>query len=142
MGNRRPSKTMRFISLVIIVTIAVAQDPSVYDIHRARTKIPRPSFKGHGQPGLSKTLNNHLKASEPFVRPCDEWSPEELQRFMLYLNEHRSPELQEIYKSSNDRRALVRGSSKEYKEHWGKLNEVVVAHPHLLEPHRETHCRE
>merc|ERR1711988_524037 len=126
----------------ILVPVRSCQDPSVYDMHRAKTKVPRPSFKGHGQAGLSKILNGHLIASESRVRPCKQWSPQQLQAFMLKLNEHRSPELQKVYKSTDDRRALVRGSAKEYQDHWTKLNEVAEAHPHLLEPHRETHCRE
>merc|ERR1712070_633921 len=96
------------IAALTLVSIAAAQDPSVYDIHRAKTKIPRPNFKGHGQAGLSAVLNNHLKASEGSrVRPCHQWSPVQLQDFMLKLNEHRSPEMQKIYKSTDDRRALV-----------------------------------
>lgn len=73
---------------------------------------------------------------------CADWSVEELQDFMTVVASERSEVLQDIYRASKDRRQLNLGSVDEYRLHWRKLNHIVSTHTHLLEPLRESHCRE
>lgn len=122
---------------------AAAADLTNQDVIRAKTMVPRSEYKGHGQTELSSVLNGHLQRSEfGRTKACEAWSPAELEEFMATINEHRSPELQEIYQMAEDRRELVLNTTAQYKAHWAELNAVVDAHPQLLRHHRETHCRE
>jgi hypothetical protein len=61
---------------------------------------------------------------------------------MSTVNEHRSPELQQIYQDGHDRRRMRLQTSEDYKKHWRKLNNIAEVHPHIVEPLRESHCRE
>jgi hypothetical protein len=56
--------------------------------------------------------------------------------------EHRSDALQQLYQASKDRRELLLQTLPEFLDHWGDLNRVVSKHPHLLEPQRDSHCRQ
>ena len=118
------------------------QGPTAFDLSRARTKVPRSSFKGHGQSGLSVVLNGHLRRTEDRHLDCDEWTPKKLQTFMGVLNEHRSPELQEIYQFAEDRRTMQLDKPADYTAHWARLNDITASNPALLSHLRETHCRE
>mmetsp|Transcript_63631 Transcript_63631/g.205022 ORF Transcript_63631/g.205022 Transcript_63631/m.205022 type:complete len:551 (+) Transcript_63631:63-1715(+) len=116
--------------------------PSLADLQRAKTKKPRDSYRGPGQAELSGVLNGHLRRAEGRTRACSEWSPEELQTFMGLVAEHRNDELQQVYHTVKDRRRMLLRGVDEYRAHWRRLNDIVGEHPHLLEPQRESHCRE
>eukprot|EP00933_Yihiella_yeosuensis_P034621 TRINITY_DN280_c0_g1_i1.p1 TRINITY_DN280_c0_g1~~TRINITY_DN280_c0_g1_i1.p1 ORF type:complete len:549 (+),score=119.48 TRINITY_DN280_c0_g1_i1:79-1725(+) len=111
------------------------------DLQRAKTKKPRDDYKGKDQTELSKVLNKHMKRSER-VRPCDDWSPAELQEFMASILKERNHDLQEIYAKVKDRRQLKMGGVEEYRAHWDELDGAVKKYPHLLQPHKESHCRQ
>eukprot|EP00440_Ansanella_granifera_P011905 gb/GFBE01012938.1/.p1 GENE.gb/GFBE01012938.1/~~gb/GFBE01012938.1/.p1 ORF type:complete len:545 (+),score=134.79 gb/GFBE01012938.1/:1-1635(+) len=116
--------------------------PAVADLQRAKTKKPRDAYRGEDQAALSKVLNQHLARAEERVRSCAEWAPEQLQQFMHQILGERSDEFQDIYSASKDRRQLRFGSAAEYRSHWEELNRARQRHPHLLEPLRESHCRQ
>jgi len=113
------------------------------DLKRARTKKPRDVYKGDDQTAMSKTLNGHLKRAEKNTLPCEHWSTVELQEFMATIANSRSGDLQQIYTSTQDRRAIKHADTlDEHKEQWEKLNHIVTNHPHLHTPQQEAHCRE
>jgi len=90
---------------------------------------------------MSKVLNQHLLRSEKSTLPCENWSTSELQEFMATIAEHRTDDLQQIYRSADDRRDM-KHSLEDHKMHWAKLNHIVGNHPHLYTPQQEAHCRE
>jgi len=112
------------------------------DLKRARTKKPRDSYKGVDQSDMSQTLNGHLMRKEKHTLPCEHWTTEQLQRFMAAIADHRTPELQQIYQSSKDRRAMQTETSKDHKTQWEMLNRVVSNRPQLYDSLQEAHCRE
>jgi hypothetical protein len=120
----------------------VATSPTSDELQRARTKKPRDEYRGQDQSELSKVLNKHLLRAEKTVRACAEWELKDLQDFLALVAEERNDELQGIYEASKDRRRLQFGSAQEYRSHWGDLNRATARHPHLLEPLRESHCRQ
>merc|ERR1712216_134025 len=143
MGGSAMSRTalcLLLASTLVVGTIALS--PSSQDLHRAKTKIPRDTFKGPGQEGLSKVLNTHLVASEGNTKPCDQWTPRELQEFMAIINGARHPELQKIYQRTNDRRQVLLNETSDFQTHWDELNRIAAKQPHLIAPLRDTHCRE
>ncbi|CAK9107627.1 Hypothetical protein SCF082_LOCUS50097 [Durusdinium trenchii] len=103
---------------------------------------------------MSQKLNEHLKNAEGGTLPCENWSLEGLQNFMATVAEHRSTELQLIYRSSLDRRTLRQESLEDFRSQWKELNRIVSEHPHLHLPQKElrhvggifhdgeAHCRE
>eukprot|EP00746_Dinoflagellata_sp_MGD_P128562 gnl/MRDRNA2_/MRDRNA2_62905_c0_seq1.p1 gnl/MRDRNA2_/MRDRNA2_62905_c0~~gnl/MRDRNA2_/MRDRNA2_62905_c0_seq1.p1 ORF type:complete len:553 (-),score=111.28 gnl/MRDRNA2_/MRDRNA2_62905_c0_seq1:195-1853(-) len=119
-------------------TAQVSQD----DLKRAKTKKPGNEYRGPDQTTMSKTLNGHLKRSEKSTRPCEHWSTMELQHFMATIGEHRSEELQSIYRKTSDRRDIKADSLEDHKAQWTKLNRITTNHPHLYAPLQDAHCRE
>jgi hypothetical protein len=117
--------------------------PAAYDdLKRARTKKPRDLYKGDDQTAMSKVLNGHLKHAERNTLPCEHWSTKQLQDFMAAIADHRSPELQQVYASSSDRRAMKAETLGDHKAQWQKLNDIVDNQPHLYAPQQDAHCRE
>ena len=122
------------------------------DVQRARTKKPGADYKGHSQTVMSKKLNDHLIRAEKSKSskshkssrtiPCEKWSLSELQNFMAVVAEHRSHELQQIYKSTMDRRTIRSESLQDFRSQWSRFNELVDQHPTLHAPQQEAHCRE
>mmetsp|Transcript_41600 Transcript_41600/g.77447 ORF Transcript_41600/g.77447 Transcript_41600/m.77447 type:complete len:559 (-) Transcript_41600:181-1857(-) len=112
------------------------------DLKRARTKKPRVAYKGEDQTTMSKVLNGHIKRAEKNTLPCEHWSPEQLQKFMATIADHRSDELQQVYKTTKDRRVMHADTLDEHKAQWEKLNNIVSNRPHLHAPQQEAHCRE
>lgn len=122
---------------------AAAAPPALAaDLQRARTKAPRDEYRGPDQAGLSKVLNAHLRRAEERTQACDEWTPAELQKLMALIFEERHHEMQEIYQAGNDRRQMKLDSVPEFLQHWADLNQAAQRHPHLLQPLRESQCRQ
>lgn len=111
------------------------------DLHRARTRVPRPAWKGEGHDGMTGVLNGHMERMFPKVRPCRDWSSLELQELQRQLYRARHGELDDIYHRS-DGRKLRRGSLEDYEAHWAEMNEHSRRHPHLAKMQRDGHCHE
>ncbi|CAK9107689.1 Hypothetical protein SCF082_LOCUS50128 [Durusdinium trenchii] len=126
----------------VSVALVLLDATEVKDLQRARRKIPGAAYKGHDQVSMSQKLNEHLKNAEGGTLPCENWSLEGLQNFMATVAEHRSTELQLIYRSSLDRRTLRQESLEDFRSQWKELNRIVSEHPHLHLPQKEAHCRE
>jgi len=109
------------------------------DMQRARTKVPRSSHKGIGFRNMAETLNGFVREYKN-VKECSEWSTHELQRFQALMMMLRSSELNNVYSSSDDSRAL-RGDEQEHGERWERLNDLAQS---LGEEdmQRDGHCHE
>jgi hypothetical protein len=144
--------TKCWLALVVVVVAAVmalAQDAgtsrsSAADLTRARTKVPGNAYKGADQTAMSQTLNRHLQKAEGLERtiPCERWSVAELQSFMATVAQHRNEDLQDIYRTTKDRRKMPAESIDELRAQWENLNRLVGQHPHLVASQQEAHCRE
>eukprot|EP00438_Fugacium_kawagutii_P029071 Skav203069 [mRNA] locus=scaffold363:7105:7962:+ [translate_table: standard] len=137
----------RLVFVGLLLTPSVSESPMGWkDIRRAKTKKPGPAYKGHSQTVMSQKLNHHLTKAElsesSGTLPCEKWSLSELQEFMMTIGEHRSEELQLIYKSTMDRRSIRSESLVDFKSQWKMFNELVDSRPHLHAPLQEAHCRE
>eukprot|EP00435_Cladocopium_sp_Y103_P040150 s1132_g10.t2 len=132
--------------LGFLLTSGVAAPVGLKDVQRAKTKKPGVDYRGHSQTAMSKKLNDHLiraeESSSSRTLPCEKWSLSELQSFMARVAEHRSHELQLIYKSTMDRRSIRSESLPEFQSQWQRFNQLVDKHPHLHAPQKEAHCRE
>mmetsp|Transcript_33665 Transcript_33665/g.87030 ORF Transcript_33665/g.87030 Transcript_33665/m.87030 type:complete len:560 (+) Transcript_33665:66-1745(+) len=134
-------RTLVVSAVALLLGGGASASSSVHDLRRARTKKPRDVYRGGDQMSMSKVLNQHLLRSEKSTLPCENWSTSELQEFMTTIAEHRTDDLQQIYRSADDRRDM-KHSLEDHKMHWAKLNHIVSNHPHLYEPQQESHCRE
>jgi len=134
-------RTLVVSAVALLLGGGASASSSVHDLRRARTKKPRDVYRGDDQTSMSKVLNQHLLRSEKSTLPCENWSTSELQEFMTTIAEHRTDDLQQIYRSADDRRDM-KHSLEDHKMHWAKLNHIVGNHPHLYTPQQEAHCRE
>lgn len=137
---------LRCVFLAFLWTSWASGPISLRDVQRARNKRPSAAYRGHSQAVMSRKLNDHLiraeERSATRTLPCEKWSLEELQTFMSIVAEHRSDELQQIYKSSMDRRSIRSESVEEFQSQWRSFNQLIDQHPHLHAPQQEAHCRE
>jgi hypothetical protein len=127
---------------MLLIGQAISGPAGSEDLKRARTKKPRSAYKGDDQTVMSQVLNGHLKRAEQNTLPCEHWSTAQLQKFMATIANHRSGDLQQIYKSSKDRRTMHADTLDEHQQQWDKLNHIVGNHPHLYTPQQQAHCRE
>lgn len=111
------------------------------DLQRARTKVPRPAFKGNTFIDMTVKLNGFLN-TYPKTKNCHLWTASELQQFQLRMLQLRSPELDEVYRTADDNRKL-RGDASVHMKQWDLLGNVSSG---LEEPvqlmHRDGHCHE
>lgn len=137
---------LRCVFLAFLWTSWASGPISLRDVQRARNKRPSAAYRGHSQAVMSRKLNDHLiraeERSATRTLPCEKWSLEELQTFMAIVAEHRSHELQQIYKSSMDRRSIRSESVEEFQSQWRSFNQLIDQHPHLHAPQQDAHCRE
>merc|ERR1711957_836615 len=66
------------------------------------------------------------------VKECEDWTTVELQRFQALMLMLKSPELDDLYQSSDDRRAL-RGDEQEHGNRWERLSTLAVTSLRLSE---------
>jgi len=113
----------------------------VADLKRARTKIPRNSHKGTHFAHMSEKLNGFLKQYLN-TKECQDWNVEELQQFQTLMLMMRAPEIDDVYRTTNDRRAL-RGDEEAHGKRWEHLTELASSlggdHQAM---HRDGHCHE
>mmetsp|Transcript_27797 Transcript_27797/g.67223 ORF Transcript_27797/g.67223 Transcript_27797/m.67223 type:complete len:201 (-) Transcript_27797:175-777(-) len=112
------------------------------DLQRARTKRPRASWKGDCHEDMVKVLNGHLKQMFPKVKPCHEWSVEQLQALQGELYTSRHEGFDAVYQSGADRRVMQQGSMGEFEAQWAELNELAGNHTGRREMLRDGHCHE
>jgi len=91
---------------------------------------------------MTGVLNNHLQKMFLQVKPCSEWTAEELQELQAELFAHRIEEFDEIYSSSSDNRRMLRSTLEEHQSHWGKMNQLASENPHMADMLRDGHCHE
>jgi len=118
-----------------------AHKASKADLHRAKTKKPRDSFRGDGFEKMSHTLNAHLRANNPSTRECDLWAVEELQQLQVLMIILRDPALDDVYNKSADNRR-IRHNMHEMVTQWETINHLARKDPELARIHRDGHCHE
>lgn len=134
---------LRFLALTFALRHCSSSPPaSLSDLKRAKTKKPRDDYRGVDQASMSKLLNQHLMRAEKSTQACEHWTTVDLQNFMALIANHRNNEMQEIYRSTKDRRSMRWDSIEQHLQEWAKLNRISGDHPHLLAPQQEAHCRE
>jgi hypothetical protein len=111
------------------------------DLKRARTKVPRATYKGDDFESMSSLLNKWMLKEAPNSRSCDEFSVEELQRLQIMLFMLRDPQLNTVYDSSADARRMPHDIEVMSKE-WESLNAEAARDPELARMHRDGHCHE
>jgi len=109
------------------------------DLRRARTKVPRGTHKGSDFRQMAERLNSFV-AQYGNVKECHEWTTQELQRFQAIMLLLRSSELNDVYTSSDDKRAL-RGNEDEHGERWERLA-ALASELGETAMHRDGHCHE
>lgn len=131
--------------------------PTFGDITRAKTKVPRPEYKGKTFGHMSSTLNDVLLRNKWIkTRPCEQWSVPEIQQLQrkLYVLKHDS--FDEIYHDANDRRRLQRvdpddetktieNQQFDLQSHWDKVNDLIESSEYANDAHmvlRDGHCHE
>jgi hypothetical protein len=110
---------------------------------RAIEKVPRAQYKGSTFSNMSNTLNMWLAASAA-VKPCDEWSAQELQELSATLYLARDLQLDQVYAKAIDKRRL-RMDLSELQKTWSSLNKAVEGHVDrdtLHKIQRDGHCHE
>lgn len=110
------------------------------DLRRAKTKVPRPSFRGDGFAEMSKVLNRWLEKSGARTKPCDEWTAQELQQLQAQLYLLRNGDLDEVYQNTQDNRRL-RHALEELEATW-RDHSVLAEAEGLEDMHRDGHCHE
>jgi len=112
------------------------------DIRRSRTKVPSSAHRGATFTSMAQTLNSFLRSGYPQTKECAEWSAEELKKFQLMMLLLRSSELNDVYDSTDDGRAM-RGDEHEHGRRWEKLAALASGLGGLHETiHRDGHCHE
>jgi len=90
---------------------------------------------------MSEKLNSFLK-QYPSTKECQDWKVEELQQFQTLMLMLRAPEVDDVYRTTSDRRAL-RGDEAAHGKRWERLTELAArlggSHPTM---HRDGHCHE
>lgn len=126
-----------------LAVVASAASPlDARDLQRAKTKVPRPGWKGKTFDSMSVVLNGHLKKMFPHTKPCSDWTAEELQTFQEQLYSYRHNDLDAIYNGTRDNRRMRRYSLADHKEHWTSVNALARKLRHLAPMHRDGHCHE
>jgi len=111
------------------------------DLKRARTKVPRKSHKGTDFANMTEKLNGFLK-QYPNTKECDQWKVEELQQFQTLMLMMRATEIDDVYRTTSDRRQL-RGDEQAHGDRWAKLTELASSLGGSHEKmHRDGHCHE
>merc|ERR1719352_1959013 len=100
-----------------------ADPASPSDLKRARTKVPRSSHKGASFADMSQKLNGFMK-KYPNTKECDQWKAKELQQFQTLMLMMRATEMDDVYRTTSDRRQL-RGDEQAHGDRWAKLTELA-----------------
>merc|ERR1712167_349351 len=119
----------------------MSPEPSMDDLKRARSKVPRTTHKGDSFESMSEKLNSIVRQYGN-AKECAEWTAEELQRFQLVMLLLKAPELDEVYQAGSDRLAM-RGDEEAHGKRWEELLNLAkqLGGKHE-EMHRDGHCHE
>merc|ERR1719174_1551208 len=105
--------------------VAVA-DVAPHDLRRARTKKPRPEYRGHGFEAMAATLNKHVRNLFPAEKA---WQA-------------RHPALEAIYQQATDNRRLRVQTLDELRATFKATRERVMGNKTLERIARDSHCHE
>merc|ERR1712137_8221 len=119
-------------------------DPSVFE------NMAPPTLAKKGKGGalmridctdMSNKLNSFMN-KYPSARECDQWKAAELQQFQALILLMRAPEMDDLYRVTDDRRQL-RGDESDHGERWERLSKLAAEVGGDFEKmHRDGHCHE
>jgi len=121
--------------------VAVA-DVAPHDLRRARTKKPRPEYRGHGFEAMAATLNKHVRNLFPAAKACEDWSLPDLHAFQEKVWQARHPALEAIYQQATDNRRLRVQTVDELRAAFKATRERVMGNKTLERIARDSHCHE
>lgn len=129
------------------VSVAVASSAaSANDLRRARSKIPGERARASGHLAMTMKLNSILRADKALtVRPCEEFSVEELVDVQRALFAARDPALEQIYRQTSDNRQMGTDRTEgpeQLEELLAKELAILRANPSLKNVSRDGKCHE
>merc|ERR1719453_745566 len=119
------------------------------DFERALTKLPRSHMIGSSIPAMLAKMNKQLTRAAPTgmnLRPCEEWSLDDLTSLLTQLHQARDPAFDEIYHSTADNRRMRAGATsssqlEELAQAWAADEEAAVLHgEELISVARDSRC--
>ncbi len=118
----------------------------VSDVVRAKTKTPRAIYRGDQFEDMSSTLNRWMengKHTSGKMKPCDQFTAQELQKLqaLLYLLRHDG--FNQIYHRNSDNR-LIRKDLETLQHDWNITRKYLDSEgsDELEAIHRDGHCHE
>lgn len=126
---------------------SVESKPTEHDERRARQPKPSSEYRGDSFEEMSNTLNGWLKAStagkNTKMKPCEEFTAQELQTLQVMLYLAKDDALDQIYQAAEDNRRM-RGALNDLFDEWQELNNLVesIDDSDLSEIQRDGHCHE
>lgn len=129
---------------IAVVTLAAGEVSSatVADLRRAKLKVPRDDWKGDTFADMSSLLTSKLSGNGYRIRPCAEWSVNELhdlQRQIYKVTEH---EILSIYREAQDNRRQRFATLEHLVEHWASIAAAASVSPTFTELWRDGLCHE
>lgn len=125
----------------IFVVGAIGCD-AIDDLTRVRTKVPRDEYRGEDRHRIGSVLNDFLKNSHGNTKSCAQFSAKELQALQIQLHGHREEIHDQIYRDSDDNRALRFASIDDFQAHWQRMGSHASTHKYVAEMQRDAHCLE
>jgi hypothetical protein len=117
--------------------------PTKRDLSRAVRKVPGPKYAGAQFSSAMDGLNGVLKAEQGLeVKPCANFSIQELHAVQRVLFEARSEEFQKVYTSASDTRALKHHTTAELEDEQAAVEELMRTHPSVAGMVRDGVCHE
>jgi len=124
-----------------LFAVSVAEVP-MDDLKRAKQKVPRAAWKGDDFAAMNKVLMSHLSNKHHVIRPCVEWTVDDLQQLQLRLFNESEEELLAIYDASGDNRRQRFKSLPSLQAHWREINAAAASVEGLDRVRRDGLCHE
>merc|ERR1719271_732197 len=115
---------------------------SIADLKRAKQRIPRTAWKGDSFAKMGILLTSKLVDGGHRIRPCGEWTADELQQLLRRLFNASDKELIAIYDSAQDNRKQRFKSLASLEAHWAEVDTASDADEQLGEIRRDGLCHE
>eukprot|EP00117_Sycon_ciliatum_P021056 scpid91176/ scgid18578/ len=107
------------------------------DLFRAYRAKPRRQYQGHSFSSSSNVLNKHLYqniashglSADRILKPCSEFSAEDLYTLQTKILALRAFHLETHYQQKEDRRRLRCSSLDDFHQHWKTIRDMVTEFP-------------
>jgi len=143
MGGQQRPNMQQLLSLVLLVSVCSAAILSDSDLSRANQLKPRDHLSGADFVSMTTNLNSHLHhVTDQQTKACAEFSDDELKTLVRILMTSKHENLQQIYQSNSDLRALPHDNLQALEEHWQKQQLVLKDHPDLAAMAKAAKCHQ